>query len=34
MVNLYILINLKQVSKHSITILGLHVVTSAGLETG
>ena len=34
MVNLYILINIEQVSKHSVTILGQHVVTPAGLEPG
>ena len=32
MVNLYILINIERVSKHSVTILGQRVVTSAGLE--
>ena len=32
MVNLYILINIERVSKHSITILELHVVTPAGRE--
>ena len=30
----YILINTEQVSKHFVTILGLHVVTPAGLEPG
>ena len=34
MVNLYILINIEPVSKHSVTILGQRVVTSAGLEPG
>ena len=34
MVNLYILINIERVSKHSITILGLHMVTPAGPEPG
>ena len=32
MVNLYILINIKRVSKHSITNLGQRVVTPAGLD--
>ena len=32
MVNLYILINIERVSKHSVTILGQRVVTPAGLE--
>ena len=32
MVNLYILINIEQVSKHSVIILGQRVVTPAGLE--
>ena len=32
MVNLYILINIERVSKHSLTILGQRVVTPAGLE--
>ena len=31
---LYILINMERVSKHSATILGQRVVTSAGLEPG
>ena len=30
----YILINIERVSKHSIIILGLRVVTLAGLEPG
>ena len=30
----YILINIELVSKHSVTILGLRVVTPAGLEPG
>ena len=30
----YILINIERVSKHSVTILGLRVVTPAGLEPG
>ena len=30
----YILINIERVSKHSIIILGLRVVTPAGLEPG
>ena len=34
MVNLYILINIKRVSKHSVIILGQRVVTHAGLEPG
>ena len=34
MVNLYILINIERVSKHSVTILGQLVVKPAGLETG
>ena len=34
MVNLYILINIERVSKHSVTILGQRVVNPAGLETG
>ena len=34
MVNLYLLINIKRVSKHSVTILGQRVVTLAGLEPG
>ena len=34
MVNLYILINIERVSKHSVTILGQGVVKPAGLETG
>ena len=34
MVNLYILINIERVSKHSVTILGQRVVTPAGLEPG
>ena len=33
MVNLYILINIEPVSKHSVTILG-RMVTPAGLEPG
>ena len=33
-VNLYILINIERVSKHSVTILGQRVVTPAGLEPG
>ena len=33
-VNLYILINIERVSKHSVTILGQRVVTFAGLEPG
>ena len=32
MVNLYILINIERVSKHSVTILGQRVVTSAVLS--
>ena len=31
---MYILINIERVSKHSVTILGLHVITPAGLEPG
>ena len=34
MVNLYILINIERVSKHSVTILGQRVETPAGLEPG
>ena len=34
MVNLYILLNIERVSKHSVTILGQRVVKPAGLETG
>ena len=34
MVNLYILINIERVSKHSVTILAQRVVTPAGLEPG
>ena len=34
MVNLYILINIERVSKHSVTILGQRVVKPAGLDTG
>ena len=34
MVNLYILINIEQVSKHSVTILEQRVVKPVGLETG
>ena len=34
MVNLYILINIERVSKHSVTILGQRVVTPAGPEPG
>ena len=34
MVNLYLLINIERVSKHSVTILGQCVVTPAGLEPG
>ena len=34
MVNLYILINIERVSKHSVTILGQRVVTPAALEPG
>ena len=34
MVNLYILINIERVSKHSVSILGQRVVTPAGLEPG
>ena len=34
MVNLYLLINIERVSKHSVTILGQRVVTLAGLEPG
>ena len=30
----YILINIKRVSKHTVTILGLRVLTPAGLEPG
>ena len=30
----YILIKIERVSKHSVTILGLRVVTPAGLEPG
>ena len=30
----YILINIERVSKHPVTILGLRVVTPAGLEPG
>ena len=32
MVNLYVLINIERVSKHSVTILGQRVITPAGLE--
>ena len=34
MVNLYILINMERVSKHSVTIRGQREVTPAGLEPG
>ena len=34
MVNLYILINIERVSKHSVSILGQRVVTPAGLAPG
>ena len=34
MVNLYILINIERVNKHSVIILGLQVETPAGLEPG
>ena len=34
MVNLYILINIERVSKHSVTIVGQRVVTLADLEAG
>ena len=34
MLNLYILINIEQVSKYSVTIVGQRVVTPAGLEPG
>ena len=34
MVNLYLLINIERVSKHSVMILGQCVVTPAGLEPG
>ena len=34
MVNLYILINIEQVSKYSVTILGQRVITPTGLDPG
>ena len=34
MVNLYILINIERVSKHSVAILGQRVVKPADIETG
>ena len=33
-ISLYILVNIERVSKHSVTILGLRMVTPAGLEPG
>ena len=34
MVNLYMVINIERVSKHSVTFLGQRVVTPTGLEPG